>query len=189
LGLERLERAERAHLAPAPTTQVGAERRASSASVGDQHGPSGMPCSRAAAVASAPSPATVCTTKGCGCGFVRAAGACRALPASGFVRQPGRGLLVQGAAGRARRGENVLQPARGAALGFVRSCTRGEGCPRGGPAGGCRQGDGGAWRMLDRLRRLGLAGFERAQRAPELGHGRAAIAQQRLERPRPRSSG
>jgi len=39
-------------------------------------------------------------------------------------------------------------------------------------------------RILARLG-LGLERLQRAQRAPKLGHGRAAVAQQRVERARP----
>src|SRR5918996_3002369 len=109
--------------------------------------------------------ATCCGERGTGSFFP--------IPARlGFVRQPRRGGLVEGATACGWLARHVLQPARGAALGFVWRNTPGD--------LRTRRGGGHRRRLL-----LGLERLERAQRAPELGHRRAAIAQQRLERPRP----
>ena len=119
---------------------------------------------------------------GCGFGFVCDAGtdaACRPVAGS---------FGSQGAAGSCRA------PGAGGALGTysrsgpgrarVRSVAD-DGRAAGRAAGriGCAAQAGAATaRSVERL--LGLERLEGAQRAPELGHRRAAIAQQRLERAR-----
>ncbi len=111
----------------------------------------------------------------------------------GFVRfgaRRGCRRLVQGGAGDGRFGQQVGHEA----LGFVRSAAIGVRAAR------CRSGrlrahrrrrgklgDGqlrreiGARRLLEHVRRLGLERLQRLERAPELGHGGAAVAQERLE--------
>ena len=86
-------------------------------------------------------------------------------------------------AGRGRLAQDILRSGQGA-LGFVRLRTMASRGRAAGRSGLHRQGGMGPDLLLDRERLLGLERLERAQRAPELGHRRAAIAQQGLERAR-----
>ena len=110
----------------------------------------------------------------------------------GFVRRPGRGGLVQRAAGPGWVGqdvfETVLRSRIGEALGFVRSAAMGvfgRAAGRGARHIHKRRRRCGQLRHFGRGggigARLGLERLERLERAPELGHGSAAVAHQGLE--------
>ena len=91
--------------------------------------------------------------------------------------------LVQGGAGDRRLGQQVCHEA----LGFVRSAAIGVRAHRrpgrlARTARRCQRPHKiGARRLLEHGRRLGLERLQRLERAPELGHGGAAVAQERLE--------